>query len=109
MKPLPFMVALVLVLPVSAWATVAMEAQEATTRSTEVVQSASAGARAHHPLFIVKYVLRRPAPETPQIIMDDPAAQIVPPGKDVPATTLGAIERDPNKLVCASWGCQRRP
>jgi hypothetical protein len=107
MKPLPFMAALVLALPFSAWATVAMEAQQA-VRSQEVVQS-TAGARAHHPLFIVKYVLRRPEPQTPQIVMDDPDAQIVPPGKDVPATTLGALERDPNKLVCTSWGCQRRP
>ncbi|MGN2254782.1 hypothetical protein ACFWZ4_15510 [Frateuria sp. GZRe12] len=103
------MVALVLALPVSVWATVAMEAQEATTGSTDVVHPVPAGARSHRPLFIVKYVLRRPAPETPQIVMDDPSAQIMPPGKDVSATTLGAIERDPNTLVCTSWGCQRRP
>ena len=43
MKPRPFMAALVLALPISAWASVAMEAQQATA-SEKAIQSTTAGA-----------------------------------------------------------------
>lgn len=108
MKPTSFMFGLALTLPISATATVAMESGQ-TRGSGSVIQTPPAAARVHRPLFIVKYVLRRPPPEAPQIVMDDAGAQIVPPGKDFPAAALGALQRDPNTLVCSSWGCQRKP
>src|SRR5690349_5221719 len=108
MKLLPFVAVMALVLPVAAAATVAMEAQQV-SRSEEVVPSPSAAAKAHRPLFIVKYVLRRTPSEMPPIVMEDASPQIVPPGKGFPATTLGAAQSDPNVLVCYGWGCQLKP
>lgn len=110
MKLLPFVVALGLAMPLSAAANVAMEAQQA-AGSADAVQAppAGAGAGAHHPLFIVKYVLRRAPSKTPPIVMDDASPQIVPPGRDFPAATLGGVAHDPNTIVCHGWGCQRKP
>ena len=106
MKPLP-LIALALALPGSAAATVAMEAQQ-TTRSETVVRSAPPAARVHRPLFIVKYVLRRaPTEPTPQITVDE-APHILPPtAGDYPGGALGASQRDPNKIICHSWGCEK--
>ena len=94
MKPLPFMAALVLALPISAWASGAMEAQQAS---------------AHRPLFIVRYVLLPAPKEAPQIVMDDRGAQLVPPGSSFPAAPLGRAERDPNVVICYGWSCERKP
>jgi len=107
MKPLPFLALMALALPVSAMANVAMEAQQS-GRSNEVA-SPPAHASAHRQMFIVKYELRRPSPETPRIVMDDTSAQIVPPDKELPFWMLGATHRDPNTEVCSGWGCQRKP
>lgn len=108
MKPLPFMAALVLALPISAWASVAMEAQQA-TGSEKAIQSTTADASAHRPLFIVRYVLLPAPKEAPQIVMDDRGAQLVPPGSSFPAAPLGRAERDPNVVICYGWSCERKP
>ncbi|UGB39269.1 hypothetical protein [Frateuria soli] len=108
MKLLPFVAVLGLAMPVSAAANVAIDVQQA-AGSGEAVQAPPAGAGAHHPLFIVKYVLRRAPSETPSIVMDDAGPQIVPPGKDFPAATLGGVAHDPNTIVCHGWGCQHKP
>ena len=103
MKSLLFLVALAL--PAMAAATVAMEPQQVTPSSKDATQP---GPAAHRQLFIVKYVLRRPPADTaPQIIMDDPAPQIVPPSAGgYPTATLGALQNDPNTILCYGWGCE---
>lgn len=107
MKPLLFLLAMAL--PVSAAATVAMEPLQA-TRSQPAAQPQPADGHAHRQLFIVKYVLRRPPPdEAPQIVMDDAKPHIVPPSADDPGIALGALDRQPNTVVCYGWGCERRP
>lgn len=108
MKRLTFAAVLALALPVSAAATVAMEAQQA-TRSEAAFSSTPAGTPAHRPLFIVKYVLRPAPPEAPQIDVDDRGTQIVLPGKGFPAAQLGALQSNPNMVVCSGWGCEREP
>ncbi|WP_424683203.1 hypothetical protein [Frateuria sp. YIM B11624] len=103
MKSLLFLVALAL--PATAAATVAMESQRATSSSQDATQS---GPATHRQLFIVKYVLRRPPADTaPQVTMDDPAPQIVPPSAGgYPTAALGALPRDPNTILCYGWGCE---
>jgi hypothetical protein len=103
MKSLLFLVALAL--PATTAATVAMEPQQATSSSQDASQP---GPVVHRQLFIVKYVLRRPPADTaPQIIMDDPAPQIVPPSAGgFPTATLGALQNDPNTVLCYGWGCE---
>jgi hypothetical protein len=104
-----------LVLPASVAATAAMEPQQAVQLQAAGQPQQATGpwqaGSAHHPLFIVKYVLRRAPPDhVPPIVMDDPRAQIVPPvAGDYPTATLGALPRDPNKVICYGWGCQYRP
>lgn len=106
MKSLLFLVALAL--PATAAATVAMESQQVTSSSQDAAQTGPAAGSAHRQLFIVKYVLRRPPADTaPQIIMDDPTPQIVPPSAGgYPTAALGALPRDPNTILCYGWGCE---
>jgi len=95
--------ALAMALPVGAAATAAMEPQQAT-------QPQQAGSEPHHPLFTVKFVLRRPAPDkTPHILMDDATSQIALPSMaGYPSALLGALQRDPNTIVCYGRGCETR-
>jgi hypothetical protein len=112
----PLLLAMALVLPASVAATVAMEPQQAIQpqdagQPGQATRSGQAGAGAHPPLFIVKYVLRRAPPDhVPPIVLDDPRPQIVPPGAgDYPTATLGTLQRDPNKVICYGRGCEYRP
>src|SRR5690242_10910089 len=97
-------------LPTAAAATVAMEPLQAAS-SQETAQSRQVEKSAHRPLFIVKYELRRPPADTaPQIVMDDPAPQIVPPSTagSYPAAVLGAARPDTHAIVCCGRSCESR-
>jgi hypothetical protein len=108
MKALVFAVAMAL--PVAAAANVAMESQQVAQSSRDATQPRQAEGSAHRQLFIVKYVLRRPpADRAPQIVMDDARAQIVPPADGYPSSaTLGAVDEDPNTIICYGRGCEGR-
>lgn len=110
MKPLLLLLALGL--PISAVATVAMGPQatmpsQAASQPDIASQPHPAVVSPHHPLFIVKYVLRRAPPDkTPPIVVDD-KAQIMPPSVDgYPSAALGAVRNDPNKIICYGRACE---
>lgn len=112
----PLLLVMALVLPASVAATVAMEPQQAVQpqdagQPRQAARPGQVRASAHHPLFIVKYALRRVPPgHVPPIVLDDAGPQIVPPvAGDYPTATLGALQRDPNKVICNGWGCEYRP
>ncbi|MGN2244428.1 hypothetical protein ACFWZU_13065 [Frateuria sp. GZRR33] len=101
-----------LVLPLPAAATLAMEPRQATPMQDTFAPPGAPDAgrdqiSPHRPLFIVKYVLRRASTEpTPPITVDE-APHILPPtAGDYPGGALGASQRDPNKIICHSWGCE---
>ncbi|MGN2245998.1 hypothetical protein ACFWZ3_04820 [Frateuria sp. GZRR35] len=108
MKLLSFVAAVAMASPICAAATVSMEAQQSVD-SGDAIQAPPSDLKARRPLFIVKFVLRRAAADAPPIVIDDASPRLTPPGNDFPATRLGALERDPNTLVCYGWGCQRKP
>lgn len=95
------LLAVVLALPVAASATVAMEPQLP-------VQHARAPASDDRQHFTLEVGVRQLPGKLPPVTMDAALPQIVPPpSSSVPTALLGALQRDPNMVICYGWGCEK--